>query len=80
MFVGNTALHWAAARGNLEATQRLIEHGASIASLNVNAKTPFALADRNHHEAITAFLQRVSVTQSHTLQLPPAPRERRDTF
>jgi len=51
-----TPLHSAVHRGNLELTQLLVESGATISSKMDNGDTALAIAQREGHEAIIAYL------------------------
>lgn len=52
-----TALHTAAARGNLEAAKLLLEHGADINAASTDGKTPLAYAEERNHPEMVEFLK-----------------------
>ncbi|HVX00954.1 MAG TPA: ankyrin repeat domain-containing protein, partial [Candidatus Babeliaceae bacterium] len=58
---GDTPLHWAAAKGNLEIVRYLLELGANTQAKNIWGETPAQLAERNLHTAIAITI--VSYTQ-----------------
>ena len=51
-----TALHTAAARGNLEAAKLLLDHGADINASSTDGKTPLAYAEEHNHPEMVSFL------------------------
>lgn len=53
---GNTALHKASERGNLEAVQFFIEHGVAVDCQNKDLMTPLMLACKNDHLEIVSYL------------------------
>jgi ankyrin repeat protein len=54
---GSTALHWAAASGNLEMTQALLKAGAQVtAETRIGAITPLLMAARGGHAAVIEAL------------------------
>ena len=52
-----TALHTAAARGNLESAKLLLDHGADINAASTDGKTPLSYAEEHNHPEMVAFLQ-----------------------
>ena len=52
-----TALHTAAARGNLEAAKLLLDHGADINASSTDGKTPIAYAEERNHPEMVEFLK-----------------------
>ena len=52
-----TALHTAAARGNLEAAKLLLDHGADINASSTDGKTPLSYAEEHNHPEMVEFLQ-----------------------
>lgn len=52
-----TALHTAAARGNLEAAKLLLAHGADINASTTDGKTPLDYARERNHPEMVEFLQ-----------------------
>jgi ankyrin repeat protein len=52
-----TALHTAAARGNLEAAKLLLDHGADINSTSTDGKTPMSYAEEHNHPEMVEFLK-----------------------
>ncbi|HEU5460516.1 MAG TPA: ankyrin repeat domain-containing protein [Pyrinomonadaceae bacterium] len=52
-----TALHTAAARGNLEAAKLLLDHGADINASSTDGKTPLAYAEEHNHPDMVEFLK-----------------------
>jgi ankyrin repeat protein len=52
-----TALHTAAARGNLEAAKLLLDHGADINAASTDGKTPLAYAEEHNHSEMVEFLK-----------------------
>ena len=51
-----TALHTAAARGNLEAAKLLLDHGADINASSTDGKTPLAYAEERNQPEMVSFL------------------------
>ena len=51
-----TALHTAAARGNLEAAKLLLDHGADINAASTDGKTALAYAEERNHPEVVDFL------------------------
>jgi uncharacterized protein len=51
-----TALHTAAARGNLEAAKLLLDHGADINASSTDGKTPLDYAREHNHSEMVEFL------------------------
>ena len=54
-----TALHTAAARGNLEAAKLLLDHGADINASSTDGKTPLAYAEEHNHPEMVSFLSAI---------------------
>ena len=52
-----TALHTAAARGNIEAAKLLLDHGADINAASADRKTPLAYAEERNHPDMVEFLK-----------------------
>ena len=52
-----TALHTAAARGNLGAAKLLLDHGADINARSTDGKTPLSYAEERNHPEMVEFLQ-----------------------
>ena len=52
-----TALHTAAARGNLEAAKLLLDHGANINAVSTDGKSAFAYAEERNHPEMMEFLK-----------------------
>ena len=52
-----TALHTAAARGNLEAAKLLLDHGADVNATSTDGKTPLAYAEERNHPEMVEFLR-----------------------
>ena len=52
-----TALHTAAARGNLEAAKLLLDHGADLKATSTDGKTPLAYAEERNQPEMVAFLK-----------------------
>ncbi|KOO29919.1 hypothetical protein Ctob_014476 [Chrysochromulina tobinii] len=63
--LGQTALHWAAAKGHTKAVKWLLDNGAIIDAKNGNSSTPLhAAAAAGHSEAVLYLLERgASVTE-----------------
>lgn len=59
-----TALHTAAARGNLEAAKLLLDHGADINAASADGKTPLAYAKEHNHSEMVEFLNPVNPDKS----------------
>ena len=51
-----TALHTAAARGNLEAAKLLLDHGADVNATSTDGKTPLDYAQERNHPEMVEFL------------------------
>ena len=52
-----TALHTAAARGNLEAAKLLLDHGADLNATSTDGKTPLQYAEELNHSEMVEFLK-----------------------
>jgi uncharacterized protein len=52
-----TALHTAAARGNLEAAKLLLDHGADVNATATDGKTPISYAEERNHPEMVEFLK-----------------------
>ena len=52
-----TALHTAAARGNLEAAKLLLDHGADVNATSTDGKTPLDYAQERNHPEMVEFLK-----------------------
>ena len=52
-----TALHTAAARGNIEAAKLLLDHGADINAASTDGKTPLSYAEERNHPEMVHFLK-----------------------
>ena len=52
-----TALHTAAARGNLEAARLLLDHGADPNATSTDGKTPISYAEEHNHPEMVEFLR-----------------------
>ncbi len=63
--VGNTALHWAAAKGHASAVQLLIKSGASLEQRNESGATPLHSAAANGEQAAVRAL--LAAGASHTV-------------
>lgn len=57
-YLGNTALHVAAAAGHKESVQKLLEKGADPKKENLEHLTPVKLAQRNGHSAVVRVFVR----------------------
>lgn len=53
---GDTALHIATKRGNIEIVKMLLDHGAKIDLKNVNDKTVLDIAKENNRDEICMLL------------------------
>lgn len=53
---GDTALHWACAKGDIESTQCLVAKGADLEIRNTAGESPWNLAEKGGYEDIAAFL------------------------
>jgi ankyrin repeat protein len=51
-----TALHTAAARGDLESAKLLLDHGADVNAASTDGKTPLAYAEERNHPDMVEFL------------------------
>jgi len=51
-----TALHTAAARGNIESARLLLDHGAEINVTSTDGKTPLSYAEERNHPEMVEFL------------------------
>jgi uncharacterized protein len=60
---GNTPLHEAAQRGNLELAKLLVSKGADVNATLKDGQTPLALAAARKHEAVVALLQMNGATR-----------------
>lgn len=54
---GDTALHYAAALGNLDIVRWLCTHGAEVNTLNMHGWTAADAAKFNEHQAVVKYLQ-----------------------
>lgn len=52
-----TALHTAAARGNIESAKLLLDHGADINATSTDGKTPMSYAEERNHPEMVEFLK-----------------------
>ena len=52
-----TALHTAAARGNIESAKLLLDHGADINATSTDGKTPLDYAQERNHPEMVEFLK-----------------------
>lgn len=52
-----TALHTAAARGNLESAKLLLDHGADVNAASTDGKTPISYAEERNHPEMVEFLK-----------------------
>ncbi|KAM3176496.1 hypothetical protein ACTXT7_006415 [Hymenolepis weldensis] len=64
---GNTALHWASARGHLECVSGLIEYGVPLDPLNDCEETPLMLAAQNGHADIVNLLLKLGASSNFEL-------------
>ncbi|VUZ38661.1 unnamed protein product, partial [Hymenolepis diminuta] len=64
---GNTALHWAAARGHLECVSGLIEYGVPLDPMNECEETPLMLAAQNGHADIVNLLLKLGASSNFEL-------------
>ena len=56
---GDTALHWACSRGNLEVVKLLTTNGATVNAKNNSGATPIFIACYNgHYEAVDYLIQK----------------------
>jgi hypothetical protein len=54
--LNETSLHWAAQAGKLSAVKSFVEHGAHIASQDINLVTPLHKAVQGGHLSVVAYL------------------------
>jgi ankyrin repeat protein len=54
---GNTALHWAASKGDIEIARILLDHGANPTVRNREGQTPLELAHKQGETRFVFFLQ-----------------------
>lgn len=57
MEIGETPLHWASIRGNLEIVKILVDHGANVHMKNLQHETPYDYAKMRHHHEVAKYLR-----------------------
>ena len=58
-----TALHTAAARGNLEAARLLLDHGADPNATSTDGKTPISYAEERNHPRNGRVFEIAAITE-----------------
>ncbi|MDH3311296.1 MAG: ankyrin repeat domain-containing protein, partial [Gammaproteobacteria bacterium] len=56
---GETALHFAAAKGSFEIVKLLLDHGADARATDGSGRTPATVAAAEGHAALAEFLKRL---------------------
>ena len=62
---GNTALHWAAVNGHLEAVKVLVDAGADMLLKNKDGHNPTFEAERAHRDEVAAYMMTRIIADGH---------------